>query len=114
MDKRKHEDGNLPESKRSTLDMESDDEEEDDLRRYLEEVELVMCSDDIEEEDLRRYIADQDGFGPGFTVELKSEKHIPKFNVHGFHYTVKVDAIQRNISYDEAVQVLYSTMRGMF
>ena len=97
-------------------DMRSDDEEEDDLRRYLEEFDLVMCDDDIEEEDLRRYIAqqaDQQGYGPGFNVELKRTRRIDKFNVTGYDYRVKVDAIQSTISFDTAVQILHSTLNGI-
>ena len=73
-------------------------------------------TDDSMNFDGSKYISgdsnDQEGSGNRFAIEQIRERRIVKFNVQGYDYRVRVDAFQREMSFDQAVIVLHSVLRG--
>ena len=47
-----------------------------------------------------------------FRIQLVQERHIEKFQVHGYDYDVHVDAFDRNIEFTLAVQMLHGILAG--
>ncbi len=47
-----------------------------------------------------------------YHMELVRHRNIPKFNIQGFDYRVRVDAINSSVTYALAVQLLHSVLAG--
>ncbi len=45
-----------------------------------------------------------------YHMELVRHRNIPKFNIQGFDYRVRVDAIDSSVTYAIAVQILHSVL----
>ena len=83
---------------------------------------IGLNSDDIDElyndmnvsfeSDMDMEIDDQSGGGERFTIELLKERKIVKFNVQGYEYRVRVDSLDRNLSFAHVVRTLHSIMEG--
>ena len=59
---------------------------------------------------------EEDQFGGGgdhFSIQKINERHIAKFNVHGFDYKVKVEPLRQNASYEQVLQNLHNILSGM-
>ena len=59
----------------------------------------------------------QDGYGHDqvsdrYVIEEIRNRNIPKFNVQGHDYRLRVNSLNQGLSYDEAVVVLHSIIQG--
>ena len=69
-----------------------------------------LSSDEESDDDLD---INQEGFGyPLYTLENTRERHIAKFNVTGSEYRLSIPAIDKQYTYNEAVQLLHRILRG--
>jgi len=77
----------------------------------ITDIEFDMGEDGNSNMDMDMEINEQEGGGgedddDGFTIQTVNERHIQKFNVHGFEYRVTIHDMA-NLSYLEAVQTLH-------
>ena len=64
-------------------------------------------------DDMDISLEDNNQFGGAqYQIELIRERNIVKFNVQGYEYRIKVEAIDRNITFDVAVQMLHGLISG--
>ena len=55
---------------------------------------------------------DQYGGRHTYNIQLVKERVIRKFNVYGFDYQVHIEALDRNIDFTAAVQMLHGILTG--
>ena len=51
--------------------------------------------------------------GKKYELDLLRQRNIPKFNVQGFDYKLKIDLHDRNRPYSELLLTLHSVIEGM-
>jgi hypothetical protein len=69
-----------------------------------------LSSDEQSDDD---YDINHEGFGyPLYTLENTRERHIAKFNVTGSEYRLSIPALDKQYTYNEAVQLLHRILRG--
>lgn len=66
-----------------------------------------------EEEEEDDETSQQEGFAYDFTIERVNERHIPKFNLRGYHYKIRIPQIN-DVNYIQAVQLLHRTLNSKF
>ena len=69
----------------------------------------VVMEDDVVMENDEQYGA---GGGDPYIMEKMRERHIAKFNVHGYEYHLRIPKLADNLEYDEAVQIFHRTLNG--
>lgn len=52
--------------------------------------------------------------GSRYQIELIRQRNIAKFNVQGYDYRVRVDPIDRDTTYNNAVQILHRMISGKY
>jgi hypothetical protein len=70
---------------------------------------LISSEDDLMESDEEEM--DQEGYGENFIIENYTERHIIKFKIRGYEYTIRLNDIDESVEYMEAVQVVHHTMQ---
>ena len=72
-----------------------------------------FLEESMEDDDLN---ISQEGGGDdeNFVIENMSEFHISKFQVRGYEYTIRLNAIEEESSYLQAVQVVHRTIQRKF
>ena len=75
---------------------------------YDADFDLGLDFDDQDDMD----VDNQFGGGENFTIELKRQRKIPKFNIQGYEYTLKLDVIEDSVSYTTAAQMVHNSIRG--
>ena len=74
---------------------------------------LDFTSDEESDSDNENGECIQEGFGDLlYILENTTERYIAKFNVTGSEYRLQVPAIDRQYTYNEAVQLLHRILRG--